>query len=92
MDAHTIAERLTKAQRTAFERMEIREPHSFMPEYRAVKFYGGDLPPLEIDEMQKLGLVSLPIATGGRGSPTYHGEVHPLGLEVRNILLNGEGK
>jgi hypothetical protein len=83
-----IAAQLTTAQREAFRRMRVQEPSSFMPNYHGVEFYGGDLPPLEIKALQEAGLVSLPIAKGGRFSPTYLGEIHPLGLAVRRRLTS----
>ena len=85
-DIERIVAGLTEAQRAAFGRMKVREPHSFMPTYHAVEFYGGDLPASEIEQLCKLGLVTLPIVTGGRGSPTYCGEIHPLGQQVRAHL------
>lgn len=85
-----IARGLTEAQRRVLARMKVREPHPAMPDYWAVEFYGGDVPAGDVEELVKMGLVSLPVSTGGRGSPTYHGQIHPLGLALRTHLQSRE--
>lgn len=87
-DPAAIARGLTRAQREAILRMKVREPHSFMPNYHAVEFHSGSCGAVEVEAMQRMGLVTLPIATGGRSNPTYHGEIHALGLAVRAHLEN----
>lgn len=81
-----IARGLTEAQMRVFARMKVREPHPAMPDYWAVEFYGGDVSGGDVQELVNMGLVTLPISTGGRGSPTYHGQIHPLGLALRTHL------
>jgi hypothetical protein len=75
----------------ALLRMRISPPPSFMPNYHAVSFYGGDLPPGLTTELHKLGLATI-IMASNRFNPTYSGEIHLRGRQVRAILEQANAK
>ena len=86
-DIATIAAGLSEAQRRALMAAVVREPASFMPNYRAIELTAGGMSGAETEELKALGLVTLPICIGPRsGWPIYHGEIHPTGLAVRAYL------
>lgn len=82
-----IAAGLTDAQRRAMERAKVSEPHSIMPAYYRIEMPCCGMNVNEVSQLRDWGLVSLPITTGPRCGPSiYHGEIHPLGLAVREHL------
>ena len=88
-----IAAGLTKAEIECLLGAEIKGPlkgvtvggKPFMPDYHSVEVPGKDR--MAVYDLQKLGVWSLPIRSGGRFcSGIYHGEIKPLGLALRAHL------
>lgn len=104
MDAHTIAEKLTKAQRREFLRHKSELGtdvsggrrswsagawrNASSPTAAAALFRLGLLERKEVGETDRFRGTG----TSDRWRWQYGYHITPLGLEVRNILLNGEGK
>lgn len=99
MDAHTIAERLSKTQRRiVLESSSYKDSdtpyRSFRDTARHCDVSAEEVPDA-CRELRKIGVMEF--ATGlmtEDGEPYGSGYclTEGLGLEVRNILLNGEGK
>jgi hypothetical protein len=86
-DAEKIAAGLTEAQRTMLRTATVIEPHSVLPNYWIVSIDCRNQSSADAEELQKAGLVNLPIRRGNRSSTIgFDGEILPLGREVRAIL------
>lgn len=91
-DIAAIASGLSEAQRRALVGATVRKPSSFIPNYRPIEMPCCGMGGGEAEELAKMGLVTLPIRSGGRCGPSvYHGEIHEIGLQVRDHLRSAEG-
>ena len=91
-DPEQIARGLSKEQREAVMSAAVTPPHPALPNYHAVVVPGTIRGPV-IEQLEYRGVWRLTIRYGSRShTDSYRGEMLPIGLAVRDIILREEGR
>lgn len=87
-EAERIAAGLSEAQRKAITTADVRASKFIMPDYTSITMRPCGMSTDEISALKDSGLMKLPIRRGDyTHTEFYMGEILPLGLAVREVLM-----